>query len=64
MKNVIELRSKLSKLFDALEDNKIDVQVAKNMIATSNALLKSAQLQMEHSKFRGIDKSVDFLKGE
>ncbi len=64
MKNVEILRKELSKIFDSLIEDKIDIQQAKAIVATSNAMLKSAQLEMEHSKMTGDTKTIKFLKTE
>jgi len=61
MKNVSNLRTELSKVFDQLKKNELDIQQAKAIVATSNAMLKSAQLEMEHSKMTGSAKSIEFL---
>tara|TARA_R110000744_G_C19072745_1_gene530341 strand:+ start:424 stop:621 length:198 start_codon:yes stop_codon:yes gene_type:complete len=61
MKNVSNLRTELSKVFDQLKKNELDIQQAKAIVATSNAMLKSAQLEMEHSKMTGSAKSITFL---
>ena len=44
-----------------LKKNELDIQQAKAIVATSNAMLKSAQLEMEHSKMTGSGKSILFL---
>ena len=62
MKNVSELREELSKVFTDLKENNMDVQQAKAIVATSNAMLKSAQLEMEHSKMTNNSKIISFLK--
>ena len=64
MKNVSNLRTELSKVFDQLKKNELDIQQAKAIVATSNAMLKSAQLEMEHSKMTGSGKSIEFLSTE
>ena len=64
MKNVSKLRNELSKVFEQLKNNDIDIQQAKAIVATSNAMLKSAQLEMEHSKMTGSAKAILFLKTE
>ena len=61
MKNVSNLRNELSKVFEQLKKNELDIQQAKAIVATSNAMLKSAQLEMEHSKMTGSAKEIDFL---
>ena len=62
MKNVSKLRDELSTVFEQLKDNKLDIQQAKAIVAASNAMLKSAQLEMEHSKMIGSSKTIEFLK--
>lgn len=64
MKNVSNLREELSKVFEKLKNNDLDIQQAKAIVATSNAMLKSAQLEMEHSKMTGSAKSINFLSTE
>jgi len=61
MKNVTELRKELSNIFSQLKKGEIDVQQAKTIVATSNAMLKSAQLEMEHSKMIGHTRPIQFL---
>ncbi len=62
MKNVTQLRDELSEVFESLKRTEIDVQQAKAMVATTNSMLKSAQLEMEHSKMTGSSKSIKFLQ--
>lgn len=64
MKNVSELREELSKIFDGLKKNEMDVKQAKTMVAATNSMLKSALLEMEHSKMIGSSKEIKFLKTE
>ena len=62
MKNVNELRIELSSVFNKLKNSEIDIQQAKTIVATSNSMLKSAQLEMEHSKMTGGKELIEFLK--
>ncbi len=62
MKNVTELRKELTVVFSDLKKNKLDVQQAKAIVSTSNAILKSAQLEMEHSKMIGDKRGIEFLE--
>jgi multidrug resistance efflux pump len=64
MKNVSKLRSELSKVFEQLKNSELDIQQAKAIVATSNAMLKSAQLELEHSKMTGQGKAIEFLTTE
>lgn len=64
MKNVKELRNELVKVFNQVKDGSMDTSQGKTLVATSNAMLKSAQLELEHSKLCGIKKEIEFLKTE
>ena len=64
MKNVKELRDELVKVFTQVKEGSIDIGQGKTLVATSNAMLKSAQLELEHSKLCGIKKEIEFLKTE
>ncbi len=61
MKNVNELRIELSNVFNQLKNNEIEIQQAKTIVATTNAMLKSAQLEMEYSKMIGSSQVIKFL---
>lgn len=64
MKNVKELRDELVNVFNAVKDGKMDVGQGKTLVATSNAMLKSAQLELEHAKLVGKTKAIKFLETE
>lgn len=64
MKNVKELRSELVEVFNAVKEGKMDVGQGKTLVATSNAMLKSAQLELEHRKLTGTTKVIKFLETE
>ncbi|TSE11261.1 hypothetical protein [Aquimarina algiphila] len=64
MKNVQQLRKELVKVFEGVKNGEIDVSTGKNLVATSNAMLKSAQLELEHSKLIGRTKVIKFLETE
>jgi hypothetical protein len=64
MKNVSEMRVELSEIFEGLKKNDLDVKQAKAMVAATNSMLKSALLEMEHSKMIGSSKEIKFLKTE
>ena len=61
MKNVKDLRKELDKVFDSLKKNDLDVGKAKAMVATSNAILKSIQLELEQNKMTGNKDRIDWL---
>lgn len=64
MKNVKKLREELVKVFNGVRDGDIDTTQGKTLVATSNAMLKSAQLELEHSKLTGSVKNIKFLETE
>ena len=64
MNNVKQLRDELVKVFHAVKDGNMEVGQGKTLVATSNAMLKSAQLELEHSKLIGTKKEINFLKTE
>lgn len=64
MRNVKELRNELVSVFEAVKTGKMDVGQGKTLVATSNAMLKSAQLELEHAKLIGKTKEIEFLKTE
>lgn len=62
MKNVEELRKELDDVFQDVKSGKTNVQIAKALISASNAMLKSAQLELEQNKMTGSKKEIKFLK--
>lgn len=62
MKNVKELRDALVDVFDKVKNGDMDTAQGKTLVATSNAMLKSAQLELEHSKLIGKTKVIKFLE--
>jgi len=64
MKNVKELRDALVDVFEKVKSGDMDTTQGKTLVATSNAMLKSAQLELEHSKMIGKSKEIKFLKTE
>jgi len=64
MKNAKELRDELVNVFKGVKDGSIEVSQGKTLVATSNAMLKSAQLELEHAKLTGKTKVIKFLETE
>ena len=64
MKNTKELRDELVKVFNGVKTGKIEVSKGKTLVATSNAMLKSAQLELEQNKLLSNKKKIDFLETE
>lgn len=64
MRNAKELRDELVEVFIGVKNGTIEVGQGKTLVATSNAMLKSAQLELEHSKLTGKTKIIKFLETE
>lgn len=64
MKNVKQLRDELVKVFNGVKDGTMDTTQGKTLVATSNAMLKSAQLELEHAKVTGSIVKIPFLETE
>lgn len=62
MKNTKELRDELVKVFAGVRDGAIEVSTGKTLVATSNAILKSAQLELEQNKMLSTKKKIKFLE--
>lgn len=62
MKNTKELRDELVNVFSGVRDGSIDVGTGKTLVATSNAILKSVQLELEQNKLIGAKKKIKFLE--
>lgn len=62
MKNTKELRDELVKVFQGVSDGTIETSTGKTLVATSNAMLKSAQLELEQNKLLGKKKNIKFLE--
>ena len=50
MKNVTDLRNELEDVFSSLKRGQIESTVAQNLVATANAMMKTAKLQLEEKK--------------
>jgi hypothetical protein len=64
MKNVSEMRTRLSKVFDDLETGKVDPRVAKQMNNSAGKILYSIRVQLEQSSLRNERPDIDWLKVE
>ena len=64
MKNSKELRDRMIKLFNQIENDEIDLGKAKALVNTSNVILKTSALEMQHNKLFHVRKPVHFLIDE
>ncbi len=61
MKNVKDLRNELMSLYNNVKDDTTDIEKAKVMVSAANSIVKSAAIELEHAKFVGSSKKIDFL---
>lgn len=65
MKNATELREVLSEVVSDLRNGNLDAHKAKAIVGASNAMLKSAQLELTRAMNFSPNSNVSqFLKGE
>ncbi len=64
MKNLKDLRRELELVFNGVKNGSIDVQSAKSLVATSNAILKTVQLELDRNKMTGELTAIDWLGEE
>lgn len=62
MKNIKELRDEMVSLFNSVKEDNMDVDKGKVLVSAGNTIIKSAALELEHSKFTGNKKQINFLK--
>lgn len=61
MENTTEVRAELKTLYSDLKQKKVDHKTAKTMVSVTNSMLKSAALEMDHSKMIGDKREIKFL---
>lgn len=67
MKNAKELREKLIKQLDAFYESSQtdkDLEILDSVSKTSNAILRSAKLELDYAKYKGQSIKIDFLSNE
>ena len=62
MKNVTELRIELAEVFKEIKARTLTVQEAKNLIAATNVMMKSATAELEYNKFTEQKKKIMFYE--
>ena len=62
MDNAKELREELIKVFTAVKSGKMELENAKILITTANAIINSAHAQLEYNKFTGVMSEIPFLE--
>lgn len=64
MKNVNELRQRLSVIFDKLEAHDIDYKTAAVLKGTAAVMISSAKTQVDYKKMIGSKTQIAFLDGK
>ena len=62
MKNVTEMRQRLSTVFDKLERGEIHPRVAKQMNSSAGKILYSIRVELEQACLRNVIPDVDWLR--
>ena len=62
MTNSKELREELVKVFNSVKCDGMELKKAKVLVSTSDSILKSVKLELDHNKLTGSKKEIDFLK--
>lgn len=62
MKTITDLRNQLLNLWEDLKDNKIDVNVAKEMNNAAGKAIKSAAVQLEYFRTRQEKPEIPFFE--
>lgn len=62
MKNVKELRTQLTLLYEDLKNDKVEIEKAKVMVSAGNSIIKSTQIEFDYIRFSKSKKEITFLK--
>mgnify|MGYP003631292030 CR=1 FL=1 len=61
MKNITELTTHLSELFNGLRDGSVDVKVASEMNNTAGKIINAQKVQLEYAALANLAPSIPFL---
>ena len=62
MKNISELTTELSALYEALKNGTIDVKVATEMNNTAGKIINSQRVQLEYAELRKEQPDILFMQ--
>jgi len=62
MKNISELTTELSALYEALKNGTIDVKVATEMNNTAGKIINSQRVQLEYAELRKEQPNILFMQ--
>lgn len=61
IKNISQLTENLADVFEKLKENKIDIQIAREMNNTAGKMIKASLAELDQNKFLRLKKKVKFL---
>jgi hypothetical protein len=64
MKNITELNTHLTNLYQALKDGTIDVKTAAEMNNTAGKIINVQRVQLEYAALRNEAPKINFLGGD
>ena len=63
MKNITELRSELSKVFQELKKGEIEPKVASEMNNSAGKIINTLKVEMDYAELTGSKPDIKYLKG-
>lgn len=64
VKNIQDLRFKLSELYAALENDEVEISKAKVMVGAASAIINTCKVELLGDQLIGQTRQIDFLQGE
>ena len=64
MKNITELNTHLTTLYQALRDGTVDVKTAAEMNNTAGKIINTQRVQIEYASLRNEAPSIPFMGGK
>jgi hypothetical protein len=64
MKNITELNTHLTALYQALKDGTVDVKTAAEMNNTAGKIINVQKVQLEYAALRNEAPNIEFLVGQ
>ena len=62
MKNISDLTTELTSLYEALKLGSIDVKIATEMNNTAGKIINTQRVQLEYAELRKEQPDIDFMK--
>lgn len=64
VKNIQDLRFKLSELYAALENDEVEISKAKVMVGAASAIINTCKVELLNNQVIGETSQIDFLSSE